>query len=95
MTPPAKRVEVQFVIERACPALEVPIPAHQLPYAVWVKFPGVTREDLQTDPCCDATQFFAATPRGAWEMSLHFNRDPIASVFTTIWICEHMGHVIE
>jgi len=91
VTPPAKRVEVQFLIERNCHDDE-PFEAFgddKLPYAVWVYFPA---GPLSPSPSNCSGNLFQITPADVPRVFAHFGR---CSSANRVFICEHMGHVIE
>jgi hypothetical protein len=98
VTPPAKRVEVQFVIERACPhgyswphgeSVVKTINA-SAPFSLWVWWPPDPPNRTSSDPCTDSASYMLS-PRGLAEADLIFQR----KVHRDSYICSHMGHVIE
>lgn len=94
MTPPAKRVEVQFVIERACPHCVndwKPLLA-VAPIAVWVQYPA--KPTPRSGICQDADTYFLLTPEGEATLEEAALGRMIGSYGFNL-VCGHMGHVIE
>ena len=94
MTPPAKRVEVQFVIERACPHA-TPSPALEaafkmaLPCPVWINWPP----EPNTSHCCQTFPFvYRISRKGQRQVEKVFGK---RLRYDAPVLCEHMGHVIE
>ncbi len=96
MNPPAKRSEVQFVIERNCPKAEPGLRLDKFPYVIWVVYPPTPRSDLACEtelPCTSAFYYRVSNDSDIVEFRRHFGLpgDP----GDRFWICGDAGHVIE
>jgi hypothetical protein len=91
MTPPAKRVEVQFVVEQICPNCDAPSAElrarleQRLPFVVWVYWPP-----LEPSAPCDGARFIL-TPKGHREAEIQCGK----RMPGTRQVCERCGHLIE
>jgi hypothetical protein len=94
VTPPAKRVEVQFVIERKCPHSPRANEKFEgkfralLPFAAWIYWPP--EPNVFHD--CDTSLVYRVSRKGEKELEKLFRMKMLNGHSC---LCEHMGHVIE